>query len=144
MAEKSKKLRLKIISPTRSVYDGDVNMVVMQTADGEIGVLAGHQPITTVMGYGPMRLYNDEKIEYFAIFGGFAEINPAGCTILADIAECPDEIDIERARRAKERAERRQSEKSADMDEKRLKLSLKRANVRLELCSHLNADNKAN
>ena len=134
MTEKSKKLRLKIVTPTKPVFDDDVDMVIMHTIDGQIGVLTGHQPVTTVMGYGPLRVYNDERIEYFAVFGGFAEINREGATILADIAECPDEIDAERARRAKERAERRKTEQKSDLDEKRLKLALRKATVRLELC----------
>jgi len=134
MAEKSKKLRLRIVTPTKPVFDDDVDMVIMHTVDGQIGVLQGHQPVTTVMGYGALRVYNDEKVEYFAVFGGFAEINREGATILADIAECPDEIDAERARRAKERAERRKSEQKSDLDEKRLKLALRKATVRLELC----------
>ena len=134
MAEKDKKLRLKIVTPTKPVFDSDVDMVVMHTADGQIGVLKGHQPVTTVMGYGPLRVYDDEKVEYFAVFGGFAEINQDGATVLADIAEHPDEIDAERARKAKERAERRKTEKKSDLDEKRLKLALRKATVRLELC----------
>ena len=134
MAEKSKKLRLRIVTPTKPVFDDDVDMVIMYTADGQIGVLTGHQPITTVMGYGPLRVYNDEKVEYYAVFGGFAEINRDGATILADIAEHPAEIDAERAKRAKERAERRKSEQKSDLDEKRLKLALRKATVRLELC----------
>ena len=133
MAEKNKKLRLKIVTPTKPVFDGDVDMVIMHTSDGQIGVLAGHQPVTTVMGYGLLRVYNDEKIEYFAVFGGFAEINSQGTTILADIAECPNEIDAERAKRAIERAERRKTEQKSDLDEKRLKMALRKASVRLEL-----------
>ena len=134
MTEKSKKLRLKIVTPTKPVFDDAVDMVIMQAADGQLGVLKGHQPVTTVMGYGPMRIFNDEKVEYLAVFGGFAEINQQGVTILADIAECPHEIDAERARRALERAERRKTEKQSDLDEKRLKLALRKATVRLELC----------
>ncbi|MDR2183229.1 MAG: ATP synthase F1 subunit epsilon [Clostridiales bacterium] len=134
MAEKNKKLRLRIVTPTKPVFDGDVDMVIMHTADGQIGVLLGHQPVTTIMGYGPLRVYNDEKVEHFAVFGGFAEIDQRGATVLADIAECPEEIDAERARKAKERAERRKSERKSDLDEKRLKLALRKATVRLELC----------
>ena len=132
--ENSKKLRLKIVTPVRTIFDDDVDMVIMHAVDGQIGVLKGHQSVTTIMGYGPLRVYNDEKIEYFAVFGGFAEINPQGATILADIAECPHEIDEERARRAIERAQRRKAEQKSDLDEKRLKLALRKATVRLELC----------
>jgi len=133
MAEKSKKFRLRIVTPTRSVYDGDVDMVVMYASDGQMGVLAGHMPVTTIMGYGPMRVYNDENIEYFAVFGGFAEINPQSCIVLADSAEHPEEIDVEEARKAKKLVERQLRERSANLDEKFLKLALRKAIVRLEL-----------
>ena len=133
MAEKNKKLRLRIVTPTKSVYDGDVDMVIMHATDGQIGVLAGHEPVTTVLGYGPMRLYKDEVVEHFAVFGGFAEINQQGVTILAEIAESTEEIDTERARRAAERAERRIAERKADVDEIRAKVALRKAHVRLEL-----------
>ena len=133
MAEKSKKLHLKIVTPTKSVLDTDVDMVIMHATDGQIGVLSGHEPVTTVLGHGPMRVYKDEKIEYIAVFGGFAEINQSGVTILAEVAECPNEIDAERAKRAKERAERRIKERNAELDEIRARMALRKALVRLEL-----------
>jgi len=128
-----KKLRLRIVTPTRAVFDDDVDMVIMQTVDGQMGVLKGHAPITTVLDYGTMRAYVDENVEYFAVFGGFCEVNQAGVTVLADVAECPSEIDAERARNAKERAERRINERDAELDEKRAKAALRKALVRLDL-----------
>jgi len=131
--EKNKKLRLRVVTPTKSVFDDDVDMVILQTIDGQIGVLHGHAPVSTVLGLGTLRAYNDEAVNHFAVFGGFCEINQHGATILADVAEHPDEIDAERARMAKERAERRIKEEKADMDELRLKNALRKALVRLEL-----------
>jgi len=133
--ENKGKLRLKIVTPTKLVFDSDVDMVILQTIDGQIGVLHGHAPVSTVLGLGTLRAYNDEKVEHYAIFGGFSEINQEGTTILADIAEHPEEIDAERARMAKERAERRIKEHKADMDEKRVKTALRKALVRLELAN---------
>ena len=133
----SKKLRLKIITPTKTVFDNDVDMVVLNTVDGETGVLIGHEPLTTILGLGPMRYYDDEATEFYAVFGGFSEINQEGVTVLADIAEHPSEIDKERARMAKERAERRLSEKKADLDEMRAKVALRKALVRMELTKNL-------
>ena len=131
--EKSKRLRLRIVTPTKPVFEGDVDMVIAQTIDGQIGIMPGHAPVTTVLGYGLLRAYIDEKIESFAIFGGFCEINPQGVTVLADVAEHPSEIDAERARQALERAERRAKERKADWDEKRVKVAMRKALVRLEL-----------
>jgi F-type H+-transporting ATPase subunit epsilon len=133
LADKNKKLRLKIITPTKSVFDRDVDMVIMQTIDGQIGVMPGHAPIVNVLGYGLLRAYIEEEVENFAIFGGFCDINQQGATVLADIAEHPSEIDAERAKRALDRAERRIKEHKADMDEKRAKAAMRKALVRLEL-----------
>lgn len=131
--EKSKKLRLQIVTPVKSVFDGEVDMVIMQTTEGQIGVLTGHAPVTTILGLGSMRVYDGEKVDYFAVFGGFCEINQQGVTVLADVAEHASEIDEERARQAKERAERRIKERESDLDEKRVKNALRKSLVRLEL-----------
>jgi len=128
-----KRLRLRVITPEKHTFDGDVDMVIMETVEGQIGVLPNHTPVTTILGHGPMRIYDGEKIEILAVFGGFCEINQKGVTVLADVAERPDEIDAERARQAKERAERRIKERQLELDEKRAKLALRRAHVRLEL-----------
>ena len=133
ITEKNKKLRLRIVTPIKQVFDGDVDMVILQTIDGQIGVLHNHAPVSTVLGLGTLRAYNDETVTHYAIFGGFCEINQESATILADVAEHPDEIDAERAKRAKERAERRIKEQKSDMDEIRLKAALRKATVRLEL-----------
>ena len=132
-AAKYKRLRLRVITPTKQAYDGDCDMVILQTIDGQIGVMPGHIPLTTVLGLGLMRVYDGELIETFAVFGGFCEINQQSVTVLADVAEHPGEIDTERARQAKERAERRIKEHQQDLDEKRAKLALRRALVRLEM-----------
>jgi len=132
-AAKYKRLRLRVITPTKQAYEGDCDMVILETLDGQIGVMPGHIPLTTVLGLGLMRVYDGELIETFAVFGGFCEINQQSVTVLADVAEHPGEIDTERARQAKERAERRIKEHQQDLDEKRAKLALRRALVRLEM-----------
>jgi len=131
--QNSKKLHLRIVTPTKSVFEGDVDMVILHGLDGQLGVMPNHEPVTTILGLGAMRVYDNEIITYFAVFGGFAEINQKGVTILADVAEHPDEINKERAAAAKERAERRISERQADLDQARVKVALRKALVRLEL-----------
>jgi len=128
-----KKFRLKIVTPMKTVVDKDVTMVIMESVDGQLGVLANHEPLATVLANSTLRYYDAEKIEYMSLFGGFAEINQNELIILADIAECPSEIDAERARRAEERARRRLDEAKADVDEMRAKVALRKALVRLEL-----------
>ena len=129
----SSKLRLRVVTPTKTAFDEEVDMVVLSTVDGEIGVLIGHEPLTTLLGFGVMKIYNDETVKPIAIFGGFAEINTEGATIVADIAEHPKEIDAERARQAKERAEARLSSRDADLDIQRAQVALRKSLVRLEL-----------
>ena len=133
MAEKSKKFRLRIVTPTKTALDKAVDMVILQTLEGQIGVLSGHEPVATILDAGVLRYYDDEKIERMALFGGFAEINQTEVVVLADVAENPDEIDTERAKRAEERARRRLSERDANLDEMRAKMALRRALVRLDL-----------
>ncbi|MCL2855658.1 MAG: F0F1 ATP synthase subunit epsilon [Defluviitaleaceae bacterium] len=131
MAEK--KFRLKIVTPGKMAVDKDVTMVIMQTIDGQIGVLAGHEPVVTVLDHGVLRYYEDEKIETMAVFGGYAEINQREVVVLAETAELPEDIDIERARQAKERANRHIEEKRAETDVMRAKVALRKSLVRLEL-----------
>ena len=136
MADK-KRLRLRIVTPTKTTLDQEVDMVIMQAIDGELGVLRGHEPLATVLAKGVLRYYDDEKIEQIALFGGMAEISEEEVIVLADIAEHPDEIDNERARLAEERARRRLAEKKADLDEHRAKAALRKALVRQELTGKL-------
>ena len=124
------KLSLKIVTPSRIMYDGEAEMVIMRTKVGDIGIMAGHQPLVTVLDYGVLKLKISENEEKrAAVLGGFVE----GVNILTDIAEWSDEIDKVRAEKAKERAERRLSEKSDGLDIVRAENALKRAMVRLHV-----------
>ena len=127
------KLRLKILTPNRIIFDDDVDMVVLTSTDGEIGILPGHRPYSILLGYGITKIYNNDNIFPYAVFGGFASVDTNTVSILADIAESSSEIDSERAKMALERAERRSKEKSSTIDEIRMKTSMRKALVRLEL-----------
>lgn len=125
-----KKIRIRIVTPVRQLYDKEVDMVIIRGSEGDLGIMSGHQAITTALGYGIMKIKNDGEEIIAIVFGGFAEINPNQITILSDAAEWPDEIDVKRAEDAKERAEKRL--KSEDIDVYRAELSLRRALVRIE------------
>lgn len=128
------KLSLKIITPSRIMFDGEADMVIMRTKSGDVGILHNHQPMVTILDYGVLRIKNDgEEDRLAALFGGFAEINSEGMNILTDIAEWPDEIDVQRAIEAKKRAEKRLSEGNFDVDIMRAELALKRALTRIEI-----------
>lgn len=133
------KFQLKIITPSREMYNGKANMVIMRTKCGDVGVLKGHQPMITVLDYGVMRILNDgEEEKLMAVFGGYAEVNENGVTIMGDTAEWPHEIDGARAMAAKKRAEDLLASNGKvagikDFDALRAELALKKAIIRLDL-----------
>jgi len=125
------KIRLKIVTPVKEMYDKDVDMVIMRASTGEMGVLHGHQPLTATLGYGLLTIKDGDNEIKATLFGGFVDVQPDCVTILSDAAEWPDEIDVERALHAKERAERRISGGGADIDVMRAELALRRALLRI-------------
>ncbi len=127
------KLSLKIITPSRNMFDGEADMVVMRTISGDVGILHGHQPMVTILDYGILSIKIDGEEKKAAVLGGFAEINSEGMSILTDAAEWDAEIDVVRAKQAKERAEARLKNAQSNIDLKRAELALKRALVRLDL-----------
>ncbi len=131
------KIHLRIITPTRCMFEDDVEMVIMRAVDGEIGFMAGHVPLTTVLDYGVMKITTDgSETKEAVVLGGFVEISDNTITVLSDVAEWPDEIDIKRAEEAKQRAERRLNEKASEVDTRRAELALRRATVRLDVSSY--------
>ena len=124
---------LKITSPDRVFFDGDVKMVEINTTEGQIGVLPNHIPLTSVLAPGACYLHVPEGLpKVCAIHGGFFEILQDSMTILAEVCEWPDEIDVQRAEDARIRAERRLSDKPAGTDIARAMLALKRSAARIE------------
>lgn len=129
----AEKLSLKIITPSRNMFEGKVDMVIMRTLSGDVGILYGHQPMVTILDYGVLTIKNDGEDRLAAVLGGFAEINSEGMYILTDAAEWSDEIDVLRAKKAKERAEARLGNAQTNSDIRRAELALKRALVRLDI-----------
>lgn len=125
--------KLKIISPDRVFYEGEASMVEMKTSEGEIGVYKNHIPLTTILSPGVVKITESNGIKTAALHAGFVEILKDSVTILAEVAEWPEEIDINRANEAKVRAERRLASKSADIDVMRAEAALKRALTRIEV-----------
>lgn len=128
------KLSLKIVTPNRIMYDGEADLVIMRTKTGDVGIMNGHQPMVTALDYGVVKIQNSgEEDKLAAVFGGFAKINKNGMTILTDIAEWNDEIDPERAERARKRALNRIQNPDPTIDMLRAELDLKKAIIRLNL-----------
>ncbi len=131
MAEKE--MSLRIITPERVFYEGMAQMVEFNTTEGEIGVLPGHIPMTVIVAPGVLRIHEESGIREAALHAGFAEILPDGISVLAEIVEWPDEIDLERADAALKRAQDRLKEKSSETDFKRAEIALQRAMARIQV-----------
>ena len=125
---------LKIITPDRVFYSGKASFLELNTVEGGIGIYKNHIPMTTVLEPGIATITEEggNKKEA-ALHTGFMEILGDRITILAEIAEWPDEIDFARAEEARSRAERRLASHEADLDAARAEAALKRAMVRLKL-----------
>lgn len=128
-----KDLTLKIIAPDRVFYEGQVESVEFNTSEGEIGILPGHEPTTVIVKPGVLVIDEGETEKTAALHEGFAEILQEGVTILAEIIEWPEEIDLERAEEAKQRAQERLQSKSAEVDVVRAESALRRAVARINV-----------
>lgn len=131
MAEENKYFQLEIITPDRVFYKGEASMVEFTSVDGEMGVYKHHIPLTTVLVPGIVTITEANGKKEAAIHAGFVQILREKVTFLAEIAEWPDEIDINRAQAAKARAEERLRSHSADVDVARAEIALKKALVRI-------------
>ena len=127
---------LQIITPERTVFEGEVESLVVPAANGYLGVLAHHAPLMAALSAGEVSVtLADGVAQYYAITGGFLEVRRDGVTVLPDSAERPEEIDIARAEAARERALRRLKELTADTDLARAETALRRATARLRVAA---------
>lgn len=133
MAEGNNLFQLEIITPDRVFYKGEAYMVEFTAEDGQIGVLKQHIPLTTVIAPGVLTIKEAQGEKQAALLSGFAEILPDKVTILAEVAEWPEEIDVSRAEKARQRAQERLAAQQSDIDAVRAEIALKKALVRLNL-----------
>ena len=127
---------LEIISPERIFYKGEVKFLEMSTSEGEIGVYKNHIPMTNILVPGIVTIHEEGEVKEAAVHSGFVVILQDSVKIMAEIVEWPDEIDENRAREAKIRAERRLAEGGEGLDVDRAELALKRSIARLRLSEH--------
>lgn len=131
-------IALDVVTPNGSVFhEEDAEIVILQTKQGELGVMAGHIPTVTPLKIGVLRVKINGKFEYLAVTEGFAEIRPEQITVLVQAGEFSEDIDSERAEAAKERAENllRQTQDER-VDRYRAELALQRAVNRLEVSKY--------
>jgi F-type H+-transporting ATPase subunit epsilon len=134
MAGLPTKLQLQVVSADRSLVNETVDEVEIPAADGYFGVLPGHTPLLAVLGAGELWYRQGQEKHYLAIAFGFAEVQSERVTILAQIAEKAEEIDVARAEAAKKRAEERLA-RAVDMDAERARISLMKSLIRLQVAS---------
>ena len=127
-------INCEIVSQDRVVFLGEADIVVIPGMDGQMGILPKHAPVLTALTYGIITVRLKTNEEHFTVAGGVAEVLPDKITILADAAENVEEIDIERALKAKDRAEERLKLITTSDADRYLRVSsaLKRSNLRLQ------------
>jgi len=127
---------LEVVTPQKAVVSEEAQIVVAPGTEGEFGVLRGHTTFLTSVKIGTLR-YKDAsgKERYLFVNGGFAEVLPSKVTLLAESAERRGEIDVSRAKLAKERAEKRLSSNADDLDLVRAEAALRRALHRLDIAA---------
>jgi F-type H+-transporting ATPase subunit epsilon len=127
-------IRCEIVSQDRTVFEGDVDSVVLPGTEGEMGILPHHSPLLTTLKFGVVKVRKAGHEQLFTVAGGVAEIQPEIVTVLADAAEDVEEIDLARAEAAKRRAEEALAQVEPGNVERILAIeaSLRRSNLRLE------------
>jgi F-type H+-transporting ATPase subunit epsilon len=128
-------LQLEIVTPDHSLVTDKVDEVVVPAAEGYLGVLPGHTPLLATLAIGELWYRKGGQRFYLSVAGGFVEVLPEKVTILAQIAERAEDIDVERAKRAKQRAEERLTKPAAEVDVTRAQASLLRATIRLQVAA---------
>ena len=128
------KLTLEIVTPDRSLVREDVDEVELPGSEGYFGVLPGHTPLLATLKVGELWYRVGQQKRYLAVAGGFVEVLPDRVTVLAQIGERAEDIDVARAEAAKRRAEERIAN-PVDIDLERARFSLSKALVRLQIAT---------
>lgn len=123
--------KVKIVTPEKIFYEGEVEILEFNTTEGEIGIYKNHIPMTVIVKPGVITMTNGEDVKKAALHSGFVEILPDLVMVLAELVEWPDEIDVERAKTAGERARERIAKKENDVDMDRAQMALMKSIARI-------------
>jgi F-type H+-transporting ATPase subunit epsilon len=134
--------QLEIVTPEKKVVDTAAEEAQIPGKNGYLGVLPGHAPLITELAVGEIKYRSGAAEQRLAVAWGFAEVLPDKVTILAETAERPSDIDVERARKAKERAEQRLTSGNTEVDVERALAALHKAEVRLQVAESPSAGSK--
>jgi F-type H+-transporting ATPase subunit epsilon len=127
------KLNLKIVTPDKIFFEGDIDRIICRGVQGDLAVLPGRAPFVTQLEISGARIKNDNESKIVAIAGGYLHVDTDGAKIVSDACEYADEIDLERAKKAMERAQRRLKDHEEDIDVMRAEIALRKAINRLDL-----------
>ncbi len=130
-----KSFKFEIITPDKVIYSADVEHVKAPGENGYFGVKVNHIPFLTILKTGKITVESGKEKIFFATSGGFAEVIENKMTIMAETAEAATQIDVERAKQARDRALKRLKEKSGDTNIPRAKAALLRALNRMKVAS---------
>lgn len=123
---------LEIVTPDRKFFEEEVDMVIVRGVEGDLGILKGRAPLVTPLDIGKIKIKQGGKTRIAAIAGGYVEVGKDKTTIISDAAEWPEEIDLERAKEAKERAEERLKRRD-NIDVARAEIALRKAVNRIRV-----------
>lgn len=128
-------IQCDIVTQERLVFSGQVDMISLPGAEGRMGILPDHMPMLTTLDFGEVKVRLGDVEEFYAIGGGFAEIQPDHVIILADSAEHADEIDLDRAQKAREQAEQVMKEGVPEDPVRyaQIRAALRRADIRIDV-----------
>jgi F-type H+-transporting ATPase subunit epsilon len=129
-------LHLEILTIERKLFDEHVNMVIAPGSEGVLGILPSHTPLLTALTFGELQIRRDgQEDEFFAIGGGFMEVQPNHVIVLADSAEYAEDIDLTRAEAARQRAEEMlvQARSREELDFARAETALRRSVIRIKV-----------
>ncbi len=125
------RLYLKVVTPDKLFFEGEIDMLVARTIEGDVGILLNHSPLVTILDIGRLVIKDGDERKIAACAGGYIDVRNNNITVVSDACEWEDEIDINRAQRAKERASKRLEDK--DTDTFKAELALKKAINRINV-----------
>jgi F-type H+-transporting ATPase subunit epsilon len=126
-------IHLTVVTPTRNLIEAQVDEVILPGKLGYLGVLPGHAPLLTSLAVGRISYRRGGETRDISVAWGFAEVLPDRVTVLCDVAERAEDIDLERARQARQRAEERLRHGGEDLDWDRATIALEKAVVRIQV-----------
>lgn len=124
---------LKVLTTEREFYDGEVDQIVVRTTQGDVGILPNHVPYTAALGIGGLTVIQNGVERVAAVAGGFVDVSKEETVVLARTCEWADEIDINRAREAAERARQKLQQKESEHEQDVAQVKLKKAINRMRI-----------